>query len=96
MSLSSLSKEDQEALRLLVQHVLRAFYEPRFTVVMDQLVRHMVLKDDDLAGRMGLALKELGKVMAVLENDKLVRVYVCFDVHAVLKPLLAVVIDKMS
>ncbi|KAI0806213.1 TFIIE alpha subunit-domain-containing protein [Irpex lacteus] len=75
MSLSSLSKEDQEALRLLVQHVLRAFYEPKFTVVMDQLVRHTVIKDDDLAGRMGLALKELGKVMAVLENDKLIRVY---------------------
>ena len=34
------------------------------------------LKDDDLAGRMGLQLKELGKVMAVLENDKLVRVCV--------------------
>ncbi|KAI0683872.1 TFIIE alpha subunit-domain-containing protein [Cytidiella melzeri] len=75
MSLSSLSKEDQEALRLLVQHVLRAFYEPKFTVVMDQLIRHTVIKDDDFAGRMGLALKELGKVMAVLENDKLVRVY---------------------
>ncbi|KAI0337217.1 hypothetical protein BDW22DRAFT_1364381 [Trametopsis cervina] len=75
MSLSSLAKEDQEALRLLVQHVLRAFYEPRFTVVVDQLVRHTVIKDDDLAGRMGLALKELGKVMAVLENDRLIRVY---------------------
>jgi hypothetical protein len=25
---------------------------------------------------MGLALKELGKVMAVLENDRLIRVYV--------------------
>ena len=34
------------------------------------------IKDDDLAGLMGLALKELGKVMAVLENDKLIRVYV--------------------
>lgn len=31
------------------------------------------LKDDDLAGRMGLQLKELNKVMAVLENDRLVR-----------------------
>ena len=31
------------------------------------------LKDDDLAGRMGLQLKELNKVMAALENDRLVR-----------------------
>ncbi|KAI0726537.1 TFIIE alpha subunit-domain-containing protein [Fomitopsis betulina] len=73
--MSSLSKDEQETLRLLVQHVSRAFYEPRFTVVMDQLARHPVLKDDDLAGRMGLQLKELNKVMAVLEGDRLVRIY---------------------
>ncbi|KAJ3486221.1 hypothetical protein NLI96_g4391 [Meripilus lineatus] len=73
--MSSLPKEDQESLRLLVQHVARAFYEPRYTIVLDQLVRHPVLKDDDLAGRMGLQLKELNKVMAVLENDKLVRIH---------------------
>lgn len=73
--MSGLSKEDQEVLHLLVQHVLRAFYEPKFTVVMDQLVRHPVLKDDDLAGRMGLQLKELNKVMVVLEKDQLIKVY---------------------
>ncbi|EKM57664.1 uncharacterized protein PHACADRAFT_251430 [Phanerochaete carnosa HHB-10118-sp] len=72
---SQLSKEDHETLHLLVQHVLRAFYEPKYTVVMDQLVRHPVLKDDDLAGRMGFQLKELNKVMVVLENDKLVKVH---------------------
>ncbi|KAI0760577.1 TFIIE alpha subunit-domain-containing protein [Fomes fomentarius] len=70
-----LSKDEQETLRLLVQHVSRAFYEPKFTVVMDQLIRHQVLKDDDLAGRMGLQLKELNKIMATLEGHKLVRIY---------------------
>ncbi|EPS98247.1 hypothetical protein FOMPIDRAFT_1126886 [Fomitopsis schrenkii] len=73
--MSSLSKDEQETLRLLVQHVSRAFYEPKYTVVMDQLARHPVLKDDDLAGRMGLQLKELNKVMAVLEGDRLVRIH---------------------
>lgn len=34
------------------------------------------LKDDDLAGRMGLQAKELNKLMAVLGNDRLVQVYV--------------------
>lgn len=33
------------------------------------------LKDDDLAGRMGLQAKELNKLMAVLGNDRLVQVY---------------------
>ncbi|KAJ8516968.1 hypothetical protein ONZ45_g5796 [Pleurotus djamor] len=69
------SKEEQETLRLLVQHVSRAFYEPKYTIILDQLARHPVLKDDDLAGRMGLQSKELNKLMAVLSNDRLVKVY---------------------
>ncbi|KAF7797340.1 hypothetical protein EIP86_008535 [Pleurotus ostreatoroseus] len=72
---SALSKDELETLHLLVQHVLRAFYEPKFIVVMDQLARHPVLKDDDLAGRMGLQVKELNKIMAVLENDRLIKVH---------------------
>lgn len=32
------------------------------------------MKEDDLAGRMGLQLKELNKLMAVLMNDRLVQV----------------------
>ncbi|KAH7913129.1 TFIIE alpha subunit-domain-containing protein [Hygrophoropsis aurantiaca] len=69
------TKEEQETLRLLVQHVSRGFYEPKFTIIMDQLARHPVLKDDDLAGRMGLQAKELNKLMAVLGNDRLIQVY---------------------
>ncbi|KAH8113794.1 TFIIE alpha subunit-domain-containing protein [Phellopilus nigrolimitatus] len=69
------TKEDQETLRLLVQYVSRAFYEPKFVVIMDQLARHPVLKDDDLAGRIGLQAKELNKIMAVLSNDRLVQVH---------------------
>ena len=36
------TKEDQEILRLLVQHVSRAFYESKYTIIMDQLARHPV------------------------------------------------------
>ncbi|KAF9809972.1 hypothetical protein IEO21_07202 [Rhodonia placenta] len=73
--MTTLTKDEQDTLHLLVQQVSRSFYEPKYTVVMDQLARHPVLKDDDLAGRMGLQLKELNKIMAVLENHRLVRVY---------------------
>ncbi|KAI9567010.1 TFIIE alpha subunit-domain-containing protein [Boletus coccyginus] len=69
------TKEEQETLHLLVQHVARGFYEPRYIILLDLLARHPVLKDDDLAGRMGLQAKELNKLMAVLGNDCLVRVY---------------------
>ena len=36
------TKEDQETLRLLVQYVSRAFYEPKYTIILDQLARHPV------------------------------------------------------
>ncbi|KAF5368934.1 hypothetical protein D9758_002913 [Tetrapyrgos nigripes] len=69
------TQDDRETLRLLVQHVSRGFYEAKFTIILDQLARHPVLKDDDLAGRMGLQPKELNKIIAVLANDCLVKVY---------------------
>ncbi|KAI6106928.1 TFIIE alpha subunit-domain-containing protein [Pisolithus croceorrhizus] len=69
------TKEERDILRLLVQHVARAFYEPKYVIILDQLARHPVLKDDDLAGRMGLQAKELNKLMAVLGNDRLIHVY---------------------
>lgn len=36
------TKEEQETLRLLVQQVSRAFYEPKYTIILDQLARHPV------------------------------------------------------
>ncbi|KAI6043907.1 TFIIE alpha subunit-domain-containing protein [Pisolithus marmoratus] len=69
------TKEERDTLRLLVQHVARAFYEPKYVIILDQLARHPVLKDDDLAGRMGLQAKELNKLMAVIGNDRLIHVY---------------------
>jgi len=64
-----------DSLRLLVQHVARAFYEPKYIILMDQLARNQVLKDDDLASRMGLQAKELNKLTAALVNHKLVKIY---------------------
>ena len=39
------------------------------------------LKDDDLAGRIGLQAKELNKLMAVLTNDRLVQVSVLSNLY---------------
>jgi transcription initiation factor TFIIE subunit alpha len=36
------TKEEQETLHRLVQHVSRAFYEPKYTIILDQLVRNPV------------------------------------------------------
>ena len=52
-------------------------------LMMLMLVLHLgSLKDDDLAGKMGLQPKELNKVIATLANDCLVKVYVSFSVPA--------------
>ncbi|KAJ3742700.1 TFIIE alpha subunit-domain-containing protein [Lentinula detonsa] len=67
--------EEQDTLRLLVQHVARGFYESKYTIILDQLARHPVIKDDDFAARMGWQPKELNKVIAVLANDCLVKIY---------------------
>jgi len=64
-----------DSLRFLVQHVARAFYEPKFIILMDQLARNPVLKDDDLASRMGLQAKELNKLTAALVHHKLIKIY---------------------
>ncbi|CAE6396220.1 unnamed protein product [Rhizoctonia solani] len=67
--------ETTRSLQALVQIVSRAFYESRLVVVMDQLSRLPVIKEEELAGRVGVTLKELNKVTAVLLNDRLIKVY---------------------
>ncbi|KAI0031345.1 hypothetical protein K488DRAFT_52231 [Vararia minispora EC-137] len=71
-----LTNEQKAQLKELAQRVVRAFYEPKYIIVIDQLVQHYALRDDQLAGRVGLQLKDLNKIMAVLEKDGLVQVYV--------------------
>ncbi|QRW19126.1 transcription initiation factor TFIIE alpha subunit [Rhizoctonia solani] len=74
--------ETTRSLQALVQIVSRAFYEPRLVVVMDQLSRLPVIKEEELAGRVGVTLKELNKVTATLLNDRLIKVW---ETHRMLK-----------
>ncbi|EJU02443.1 hypothetical protein DACRYDRAFT_22084 [Dacryopinax primogenitus] len=69
------SADDKAALRLLVQHVSRAFYDSKFVVILDQLAHQDVLKDDELAHRVGMPSKDVQKLIAKLEADKLVKVH---------------------
>ncbi|KAG8933682.1 hypothetical protein FRC03_011323 [Tulasnella sp. 419] len=70
----SLDGSRRRTMELLIKHVGRAFYDPKYIIVLDQLARHEVLKDDDLAGRVGLSAKDLGKVVGKLVADGLVLV----------------------
>lgn len=54
------------------------------------------LKDDDLAGKMGWQPKELNKVIAVLANDCLVKMWVVPLIAILFKLKVGLVIVKMS
>ncbi|KIO21819.1 hypothetical protein M407DRAFT_123303 [Tulasnella calospora MUT 4182] len=67
--------ERHRTMRNLIMFVGRAFYDTRFVVVLDQLARHEVLRDDELASRVGLSNKDLTKLTTRLITDGLVTVY---------------------
>ncbi|KAG8992049.1 hypothetical protein FRB94_013410 [Tulasnella sp. JGI-2019a] len=62
-------------MRTLIMFVARAFYDTRYVVVLDQLAKHEVLKDDELAARCGLNNKDLSKLTTRLIADGLITVY---------------------
>ena len=57
------------------------FLDHAWTYIFLCFVRFYSLKDDDLAGRMGLQPKELNKVIALLSNHRLVQVCVISTLH---------------
>lgn len=62
-------------IRLLLQYVARAFYEARHILLCDQLIRKEAIKDEDLATRLGIGIKDLTKAVHQLVRDQLVSTY---------------------
>ncbi|CAJ2507965.1 Uu.00g091510.m01.CDS01 [Anthostomella pinea] len=65
----------------LVRSVARAFYDTssidtRHIVVVDALVLHSCLRDDDLGYLMSMNLKDLHKICARIRDDRLLQVHV--------------------
>lgn len=55
----------------LVQRVTRMFYEPHHIVIMDIMLHHLVLDEEDLADKMMLLPREFNKIIVRLRDDKL-------------------------
>lgn len=68
-------KNVTELTRELVRIVMRAFYEDKYTVIMDYLLRERMLTDEGLADRMKFTIRDIGKLTAKLREDRLIRVY---------------------
>lgn len=67
--------EGLEAVKSLVQRVCRSFYDTRQSIMLDQLIKKEAMRDDELAGRVGMASKDLAKIAQPLIADQLVAVY---------------------
>ncbi|TLS25249.1 hypothetical protein PpBr36_07381 [Pyricularia pennisetigena] len=61
--------------RTLVRSVVRAFYDTKHILVVDALVIHSALRDDDLAYLMNMNTKDLHKLCGRLKEDRFLTVH---------------------
>ncbi|KAK9473424.1 TFIIE alpha subunit-domain-containing protein [Dipodascopsis tothii] len=61
--------------KVLIQYVVRSFYDTRHVIILDAILRHSAISDDDLAQMVGVQKKELHKICAKLREDRLLKVY---------------------
>ncbi|KAK9433751.1 TFIIE alpha subunit-domain-containing protein [Lipomyces doorenjongii] len=64
-----------EHVKVLIQFVARSFYETRHIIILDALLRHNVVSDDDLPQMVGIQKKELHKLCAKLRDDRLLKIH---------------------
>ncbi|KAG0202816.1 hypothetical protein BGX28_004765 [Mortierella sp. GBA30] len=71
--MSTHSAEDQQVLDQLVYRVCRAFYEPKYIVVMDVINKLKQVKDEELAHTAKLNRREIHKICGKLKEDRLIK-----------------------
>ncbi|RKF54423.1 Transcription initiation factor IIE subunit alpha [Golovinomyces cichoracearum] len=64
-----------ELAQSLVRSCMRSFYDTKHILVIDALIIHSVLRDDDLAYLMSMNLKELHKLCGRLSEDRFLAVH---------------------
>ncbi|KAL9598982.1 MAG: hypothetical protein Q9219_004165 [cf. Caloplaca sp. 3 TL-2023] len=62
--------------KALIRSVVRAFYETRHVLVIDALMVHSTLSNEDLAHLLSMQPKDLRKLCAKLREDRLLAVFV--------------------
>ncbi|KAK9476725.1 TFIIE alpha subunit-domain-containing protein, partial [Lipomyces japonicus] len=64
-----------EDVKTLIQYVSRSFYETRHIIILDAILRHVVISDDEMPSVVGIQKKELHKLCARLREDRLLKVH---------------------
>ncbi|KRH92390.1 Transcription initiation factor IIE, alpha subunit [Pseudoloma neurophilia] len=57
----------------LIRNVLRKFYEPHHCVIMDILLEHLLLKENEICSHMHMLGKEFNRLIIKLREDKFIR-----------------------
>lgn len=60
---------------MLIRQCVRSFYETKHIIVVDALIIHTALRDDDLAYLMGTNTKDLHKIAGKLREDRFLAVH---------------------
>ncbi|RDL30171.1 Uncharacterized protein BP5553_10449 [Venustampulla echinocandica] len=67
--------------QMLVRSCMRAFCDTKHTLVIDALIIHSALRDDDLAWLMGMNTKEIHKLCGKLREDRFLTVHTRAEVR---------------
>ncbi|KAG9304479.1 hypothetical protein G9A89_020043 [Geosiphon pyriformis] len=59
----------------LVKRVMRAFFQTQYIVVMDELIKHQTINDEELSKSIGLTVKEIHKICGTLKEQKMVKTF---------------------
>jgi len=70
MSEPEVLTEVPASLKLLVHIILRCFYGDEHAVVMDKLIHHPCIKEDDLLELLRFERKQLRAIITTLRNEK--------------------------
>jgi len=70
MSEPDVLTEVPASLKLLVRIIMRCFYGDEHAIVMDKLIHHPCIKEDDLLELLRFERKQLRAVITTLRNEK--------------------------
>lgn len=75
-------EDSQKLMEELIQRVVRMFYEPCHVVIMDIMLKHLVLDEEDLADKMKLLPREFNRMAVKLRDDKVLSSETTNDIKA--------------
>ena len=66
--------EVPETLKRIVRYITRGFYDIEAALIIDLLIHHPCIKEDDLIDLLKFERKQLRQAMTILKNDKFINV----------------------